>query len=149
MKKCSGLNQERNLLRLQDKTDLNKYVAGFWCGEGPFHWRKRYELWTHILVKNILMLDLFQLLSSPDVNWWTGVLWCFYQTLILTAPIHCRASVAETLMQRHKSGEETNSSTSRMTWGWGRFQHTAISGWTINYNRSLTGGILHVWAKVR
>ncbi len=32
------------------------------------------------------MLDLFQLLSSPDVNWWTGVvwitcglLWCFYQ----------------------------------------------------------------------
>ncbi len=21
------------------------------------------------------MLDLFQLLSSPDVNWWTGVLW--------------------------------------------------------------------------
>ncbi len=52
-----------------------------------FHWRKRYYgLWTHILVKNILMLDLFQLLSSPDVNWWTGVvwitcglLWCFYQ----------------------------------------------------------------------
>ncbi len=36
-------------------------------------------------VKNVLM-DLFQLLSSPDVNWWTGVvwitcglLWCFYQ----------------------------------------------------------------------
>ncbi len=36
--------------------------------------------------KNILMLDLFHLLSSPDVNWWTGVvwitcglLWCFYQ----------------------------------------------------------------------
>ncbi len=32
------------------------------------------------------MLDLFHLLSSPDVNWWTGVvwitcglLWCFYQ----------------------------------------------------------------------
>ncbi len=37
-------------------------------------------------VKNVLMLDLFHLLSSPDVNWWTGVvwitcglLWCFYQ----------------------------------------------------------------------
>ncbi len=37
-------------------------------------------------VQNILMMDLFQLLSSPDVNWWTGVvwitcglLWCFYQ----------------------------------------------------------------------
>ncbi len=32
-----------------------------------------------------------------------GLLWCFYQTLILTAPIHCRASIAETLMQRHIS----------------------------------------------
>ncbi len=26
-------------------------------------------------VKNVLMLDLFQLLSSQDVNWWTGVVW--------------------------------------------------------------------------
>ncbi len=36
---------------------------------------------------------------------WCGLLWCFYQTLILTAPIHCRASIAETLIQtwwRHK-----------------------------------------------
>ncbi len=45
-----------------------------------FNLKQRFE------VKNILMLDLFQLLSSPDVNWWTGVvwitcglLWCFYQ----------------------------------------------------------------------
>ncbi len=48
------------------------------------------------------MLDLFHLLSSPDVNWWTGVMWIivmFLSTLILTAPIHCRASIAETLMQ--------------------------------------------------
>ncbi len=28
-------------------------------------------LWIHIWVKNVLMLGLFQLLSSPDVNWWT------------------------------------------------------------------------------
>ncbi len=38
VKKCSGLNQERNLLRSstvyqtkQSKTTLNKDVAGFWC----------------------------------------------------------------------------------------------------------------------
>ncbi len=30
---------------------------------------------------------------------WCGLLWCFYQTLILMAPIHCRAFIAETLMQ--------------------------------------------------
>ncbi len=59
-----------------------------------FHWRKRYyELWTHILVKNILMIDLFQLLMLTDGLEWCGLLWCFYQTLILTAPIHCRASI--------------------------------------------------------
>ncbi len=74
-----------------------------------FHWRKCYGLWTRIWVKNILMLDLFQLLSSQDVNWWTGVVWIVVMflsavwTLILTAPIHCRASIAETLMQWHIS----------------------------------------------
>ncbi len=41
-----------------------------------------YELWIHIWVKNILMLYLFQLLSSPDVNWWTGVLWIIMMSLI-------------------------------------------------------------------
>ncbi len=50
-------------------------------------------------------MDLFQLLSSPDVNWWTGVVWIIVMflsavwTLILTAPIHCRASIAEQLME--------------------------------------------------
>ncbi len=34
---------------------------------------------TRILVKNVLMLDLFQLLPSQDFNWWCGLLWCFYQ----------------------------------------------------------------------
>ncbi len=49
-----------------------------------FSWKWWFE------VKNILIMDLFltqmQLLSSQDVNWWTGVvwitcglLWCFYQ----------------------------------------------------------------------
>ncbi len=71
------------------------------------------------------MMDLFQLISSPDVIWWTGVVWIIVMflsdshsdgthslqsihwlsfwrhpftaehplTLILTAPIHCRASI--------------------------------------------------------
>ncbi len=54
------------------------------------HWRKRYYgLWSHSLVKNALMMDLFltntQLLSLQVINCWTGVvwitcrLWCFYQ----------------------------------------------------------------------
>ncbi len=72
-----------------------------------------YGLWTCILVKNVLMLDLFlrnmQLLSSPDVNCWTGVVWIIVMflsavwTLILTAPIHCRASIAELVMQYYIS----------------------------------------------
>ncbi len=96
------------------KTALNKYVAEFWCERRQemdfYHWRKSYYgLWTHIWVKNVLMLDLFDLLSSPDVNWWTGVVWIIVMflsavwTLILTAPIHIHWSIAETLMLRHIS----------------------------------------------
>ncbi len=51
-------------------------------------------------------MDLFQTHSFCLLQMLTdGVdyLRCFYQTLILTAPIHCRASIAETLMQRHIS----------------------------------------------
>ncbi len=100
MKMWSGLNQERSPAQikrcLQAKTVLNKYVGAFWCertaGDGHFHWRKCYYglQKQRVVVKNVLMMDLFltntQLLSSQDVNWWTGVmwitcglLWCFYQ----------------------------------------------------------------------
>ncbi len=76
-----------------------------------FHWRKRYYgLWFE--VKNILM-NLFltntQLLASQDINWWTGVVWIIVMflsavwTLILTAPIHCRASIAEQVMECYVS----------------------------------------------
>ncbi len=68
-----------------------------------FHWRKYYYwLWTHILDRsNGLMLKtswwislIFCLLQMwTDGLEWCGLLWCFYQTLILTAPIHCRASI--------------------------------------------------------
>ncbi len=55
--------------------------------QNTFYWRKcYYGLCIHILIKNILMMDLFHLLSSQDINWWTGVvwitcglLWYFYQ----------------------------------------------------------------------
>ncbi len=75
--------------------------------------------------EKVLMMDLFQLISSPDDNWWTGAVWIIVMflsdshsdgthslqsihwlsfwrhpftaehplTLILTAPIHCRASI--------------------------------------------------------
>ncbi len=77
-----------------------------------------------------------QLVSSPDVKWWTGVvwiLWCFYQTLILTAPIHCRASIAERLMQKHISTIWWRNKliTSLMACGWVNYQQISIFGWTI------------------
>ncbi len=57
--------------------------------------------------ENVLMMDLFQLLwSSPDVNWWTGVvwitcglLWCFYQLFELSFWRH--PFTAEHPLMRH------------------------------------------------
>ncbi len=95
-------------------------MAGFGCERQQemdfFHWQKRYRsrsrliFWPEVMVwsLNTLMMDLFQLLSSQDVNWWTGVVWITcgllmflsaVWTLILTAPIHCRASIGEQVMQ--------------------------------------------------
>ncbi len=96
-----------------------------------------YELWTQISVKNILMLDLFQLLSSPDVNWWTGVLWIIVMFLSDShsdgthslQSIHCWDTDAETHF--YKSNEETNSSWSQIAWGWAHVQHIFVFGWTI------------------
>ncbi len=100
-----------------------------------FHWRKcYYGLWCfsykqRFEVKNVLMMDLFltnmQLFTSQDINWWTGVVWIIVMflsavwTLILMAPIHCRASIGEQLMLNFsKSVEETNSFSCWMVWGW-------------------------------
>ncbi len=66
-----------------------------------------HKMIDHVIMNIGLILAMYwcfftitQLLSSPDDGLeWCGLLWCFYQTLILTAPIHCNASVAETLMQ--------------------------------------------------
>ncbi len=48
-------------------------------------------------VKTILMISF---LTSQDINWWTGVDYCYVfiiclVSLILTAPIHCRGSSGE------------------------------------------------------
>ncbi len=61
-----------------------------------------------------LFLTNMQLFPSGDVNWWTGavcVIVMFLSALILTAPIHCRAS---------KPDEETNLSTYLMAWEWAK-----------------------------
>ncbi len=82
MKKWSGLNQERNLHRSstvykpkQSKTALNK----FWSER---QWKMDFFTGGSIIMNNGLM----QLLTSQDINWWTGVvwitcglLWCVYQ----------------------------------------------------------------------
>ncbi len=58
-------------------------------------------------------MDLFQLLSSPDVNWWTGVVWIIVMflsavwTLILTAPIHFHWWASDGMLNFSKSDEET------------------------------------------
>ncbi len=134
VKKCCGLNQERNLhqikQRLQDKTALNKYgFAGFWC-------ERQQEM--HFFIGGSGLWIYGQLLSSPDVNWWTGVVWIIVMflsavwTLILTAPIHCRASIAETLMQRHISTNLMKKQT-HPDLGWS--EDIFIFGWTVPLNR--------------
>ncbi len=116
-------------------------MAGFWCErQQQMHFFTGgrvimdYGLYD-ILVKNISMLDLFQLLSSPDVNWWTGVVWIIVMFLSDShsdgthslQSIHFWDTDAETHF--YKPDEETNSSWSRMNWGWTHFQLIFIFGW--------------------
>ncbi len=107
-----------------------------------------YVSWKQwFVVQNALMMDMFhantQFFASQDVNWWTGVcvdyLWIIVMflsavwTLILTAPIHCRGSTSQgcnaTFLQIC-CHEETNSSTSWITWRWVNFSKFSF-GWTI------------------
>ncbi len=84
----------------QSKTTLNKHVAGFWC--------ERQQQMLFFTGGSIIMdygLNVFELKLSwwicfsfcllqmlTDGLEWCG-LWCFLSALILTAPIHCRASI--------------------------------------------------------
>ncbi len=67
-------------------------------GDRIFNWRKRYYgLWTHILAGNNSL--------KLKTSWWICSLWIIVMflsavwTLILTAPIHCRGSIAEQVME--------------------------------------------------
>ncbi len=90
----------------------------------------------YIWVKNVLMLDLFQLLSSQYANWWTGVVWIIVMFLSDShsdgthslQSIHCWDTDA--VIHFSKSDEETNSSSSWMAWGWAHFQQMFIFKWT-------------------
>ncbi len=88
-------------------------TRGLWIMDLYFSRKQQFK------VKIVSIMDLFltntQLLASQDVNRWTGVVWIIVMclsavwTLILTAPIHCRASIAETDAMLHlsESDEET------------------------------------------
>ncbi len=75
---------------------------------------------------SVLMLDWFQLLSSPDVNWWTGVLWCFYQLSFWRHPFtaehplldYCdKDSPYNQHMERSWSGKHVLRDGAAETWG--------------------------------
>ncbi len=94
-----------------------------------------YRLWTLLCLSYKRLNAGF--VSSPDVNWWTGVLWCLYQTLILTAPIHCRAYIPEThfvLQIRWRN---------KLHFWWPENEHILIYGWTILSNTHFTSKTWH------
>ncbi len=58
-----------------------------------------------------------------------GLLWCFYQTLILTAPIHCRASIDETLISTNLMKTQTHPNLV-----WTEDEHIFMFCWTVSFN---------------
>ncbi len=147
----SCLNQERNLHRSstvyepkQSKTALNKYVGGFWCerqqmiftgGSVIMHyglifclevrtWNKKNLKWWICFFQTCI----FSLLKTlTDGLEWCGLLWCFYQCLDSHSDgTHSLLSIhwwdTDAMLHFSKSDEETNSSTSWMSWGQVIFQ---------------------------
>ncbi len=76
-------------------------MAGFWCErQHKMHFFHRgsvimdYGLIFELKTSYCWICFSFCLLQMiTDKLECCGLLWCFYQTLILTAPIHCRASI--------------------------------------------------------
>ncbi len=91
-------------------------------------------------VKNVLMMDLIQLLSSQDVNWWTGVVWIIVMflsavwTLILTAPIQCRASIAPNVPMKIQTGLRMST-------------FAANSHFCVNYSFKICSLKMHIWSQ--
>ncbi len=76
---------------------------------------------------------------SQDIDGlvWCGLLQCFYQLFGLSFWRHPFTAeeplwASDAMLHFSKSDEETNSSTSCMTWVGAKFQHIVISGWTIS-----------------
>ncbi len=82
-------------------------MGGFWQqGIYLFHWKEALLWIMDILARSKTFKILHkQLFTSQEVNWCTGVVWIIVMflssvwTLILTAPIHCRASTDKQVMQ--------------------------------------------------
>ncbi len=123
--------------------DLCRFLSWFQT-RTLFHWRKRYyELWTRILVKSVLMMDLFSfclLQMLTDGLEWCGLLVDYCDVFISCLDshsdgthslqsIHCWDTDAETHFS--KSDEETNSSWSWIDWGWAQMQQMFI--FWVNY----------------
>ncbi len=149
MKKWSCLYQERNLHqikhRLQVKTALNKYAAGFWC-------ERQQEM--HFFTRGSVIIDYRLYLKTP---WWICFSFCLLQMLtdglewcgllvdycdVFISCLDSHSDRTHSLQSIHwwdsdamthfsKSDEETNSSTSWITWMWGHLQPIRIFGWTI------------------
>ncbi len=79
------------------------------------------------------------------VNWWTGVVWIIViflsavWTLILTAPIHCRASIGEQVMQCLISQNLMKHTHLHLgwPWGWAIFFILAHLNFWVNYSFKL------------
>ncbi len=117
MERLSPLNPVRNLhisSCLKAKTVLNKYDSGFWCDNSRCTFSlEEALLWImdsnfaqkrQFKVKNIrsfLKTSSFWLLKTfiDGLEWIIVMFLSAVWTLILTAPIHCRGSTGEQVME--------------------------------------------------
>ncbi len=97
-------------------------------------------------VKSILKINLFHLLSSPDVNWWT--VWIIVMFLSDSHSDGTHSSIDETLMQRHISTNLMKKQTHPdLGWaeGWAHSQHIFLFGWTIHFNMEIKKIVWTLW----